>query len=150
MCALTPCMYRHWMHSLKIPLEQLRVGSHRLRVETDHHLPRSNRVCQMCHQQEPKTERDLIFRCPMYYEIRGRYNCLSRDLGGSLSTFFRYQDQRCLALFIREILSYRSQLLHAPPTRGRVGESPHISRPFHQIGATNDSPSSRVLQIVEW
>jgi hypothetical protein len=109
-----PYTRRHWMHSLRIPLGQLRVGSHRLRIETDHHIPRSDRICQMCHLQEPETEMHLIFRCPIYYEIRGRYHCLYRDSGGSLSTFFRYQDQRCLALFIREIFSHRSQFLHMP------------------------------------
>jgi hypothetical protein len=40
--------------------------------------------------------------------------------------------------------------LARPPSRGRVGGSPHISMPFHQIGATNDSSSSRVLRIIEW
>jgi hypothetical protein len=60
----------------------------------------------------------LIFRCPIYYEIRGRHHCLYWDSGGSLSTFFLYQDQRCLALFIREILCHRSQFLHATPCLG--------------------------------
>jgi hypothetical protein len=127
-----PYTYKHWMHSLRIPLGQLRVGSHRLRVETDHHIPRSDRICQMCHLQEPETERHLIFRCPVYYEIRGRYYCLYRDSGDSLSTFFRYQDQRCLALFIREILSHRSQLLHAPPPPGTDQED-HLILPCPSI-----------------
>jgi hypothetical protein len=124
----TPLIHRHWMHSLRIPLGQLRVGSHRLRIETDHHIPRSDRICQMCHLQEPETEMHLIFRCPIYYEIRGRYHCLYRDSGGSLSTFFRYQDQRCLALFIREIFSHRSQFLHAMP---RLGMTRTITSYFH-------------------
>jgi hypothetical protein len=70
----------------------------------------------------------LIFRCPIYYEIRGRYHCLYRDSGGSLSTFFRYQDQRCLALFIREIFCHRSQFLHATP---RLGMTRTITSYFH-------------------
>jgi len=57
----------------------------------------------------------LIFRCPIYYEIRGRYHCLYTDSRGSLSTFFRYQDQRCIALFIKEIFCHRSQFLNATP-----------------------------------
>jgi hypothetical protein len=60
----------------------------------------------------------FIFRCPIYYEIKGRYHCLYEDSGGSLSTFFWYQDQRCLTLFIREIFCHRSQFLHATPSPG--------------------------------
>jgi hypothetical protein len=67
------------------------------------------------HLQELEIEMHLIFRFPIYYNIRGCYHCLYRDSWGSLSTFFGYQDQRCLALFIRQILSHRSQLLHTMP-----------------------------------
>jgi hypothetical protein len=97
-------------------------------VEIDHHIPRSDRVYQMCHLQEPESERHLIFWCLVYYEIRGRYYCLYRDSGGSLSTFFRYQDHRCLALFIREILNHRSQLLYTPP---HPGKTRRITSCFH-------------------
>jgi hypothetical protein len=123
-----PYTCKHWMHSLRIPLGQLQVGSHRLQIETDHHIPRSDRICQMCHLQEPETEMHLIFRCPLYYEIRGHYHCLYRDSGGSLSTFFLYQDQRCLALFIREIFSHRSQFLHTMP---HLGMTRTITSYFH-------------------
>lgn len=34
-----PYLHQHWMHSLRIPLRQLRVGSHHFRVETDQHIP---------------------------------------------------------------------------------------------------------------
>ena len=82
----------------------------------------------MCHLQESETEMHLIFRCLIYYEIRGRYHCLYRDLGGSLSTFFWYQDQRCLALFIRELFCHRSHLLHA---MHRLGMTRTITSCFH-------------------
>jgi hypothetical protein len=75
----------------------------------DRHIPRASRTWKKMH---------LIFRCPLYYDIRGHYHCLYRDLGGSLSTFFCYSDQRCLTLFIREIFSYRSQFLHVMPRLG--------------------------------
>lgn len=42
-------MFQHWMHALRIPLGQLRVGSHRLWVETNHHINRADRICQLCH-----------------------------------------------------------------------------------------------------
>jgi hypothetical protein len=41
-----------------------------------------------CVTYRSQRQRHLIFQCPVYYEIRGRYYCLYRDSGGSLSTFF--------------------------------------------------------------
>jgi hypothetical protein len=70
----------------------------------------------------------LIFRCLIYYEIRGCYHYLYRDSGGSFSTFFQYQDERCLALFIKEIFNHRSQFLHAMP---RLGMTKTIASYFH-------------------
>jgi hypothetical protein len=55
---------RHWVHALCIPLGQFRVGSHRLRVETDHQIDRSDRICQLCHLQEVETEEHFIFSLP--------------------------------------------------------------------------------------
>jgi hypothetical protein len=116
------------MHSLRIPLGQLRVGSHRLWIETDHHIPRLIGSTKCATYRSLEIEMHLIFRCPIYYEIRGRYHCLYRDSRGSLSTFFRYQDQRCLALFIREIFSHRSQFLHVMP---HLGMTRTITSYFH-------------------
>jgi hypothetical protein len=36
---------RHWMHALLIPFGQFKVGSHKLRVETDHQIDRSDKIC---------------------------------------------------------------------------------------------------------
>lgn len=109
-----PHTRRHWMHSLRISLEQFQVGSHKLQIETYHHIPQFVRICQTCHLQELETKMHLIFRCSLYYEIKGHYHCLYWYLRGSLSTFFRYQDEQCLTLFIREIFSHRSQFLYYP------------------------------------
>jgi hypothetical protein len=113
-----PYTHRHWIHSLKIPLGQLQVGSHRLQIETDCHIPWSDRVYQMCHLQESETKMHLNFRCPIYYEIRRHYHCLYRNSRGSLSTFFQYQDQRCPSLFIKEIFNHESQRLYHMPCLG--------------------------------
>jgi hypothetical protein len=91
------------------------VGSHRLRVETDHQIDRPDRICQLCQLQEVETEEHFIFRCPIYYEIRGRFHCLFRGTQ-TLTGFFRYLDQRCLALYIQEALRLRAHTLQ-PPTR---------------------------------
>jgi hypothetical protein len=105
----------HWAHALWIPLGQFRVGSHRLRVETDHQIDRPDRICQLCQLQEVETEEHFIFRCPIYYEIRGQFHCLFRG-AQTLTGFFSYPDQRCLALYIQEALRFRAHTLQ-PPTR---------------------------------
>ena len=97
--------FHHWMHALRIPLGLLRVGSHRLRVETDHQIDRPNIIFQLCHLQEVETESHFIFRCPIYYEIKGRFHYLFKG-PQTLAAFFRYTDQRCLALYIQEALRF--------------------------------------------
>jgi hypothetical protein len=89
----------HWMHALHIPLGQFRVSFCRLRVETDHHFDRSDRTCQLCHLHEFDTEEHFIFRCLIYYEIKGRFHCLFKGIQ-TLFGFFKYPDQRSLALYI--------------------------------------------------
>ena len=106
---------QHWMHALRIPLGQLRVGSHRLRVETDHHIDRADRICQLCHLREIETETHFIFGCPAYYEIRDRFHCLFRS-SQNLTSFLRYVDQICLALYLQEAFRFRACFLQ-PPTR---------------------------------
>jgi hypothetical protein len=91
------------------------VGSHRLRVETDHQINQPNRISQLCQLQEVKTKEHFIFRCPIYYEIRVRFHCLCRG-AQTLTGFFGYQDQRCLALHTQEALKFRSHT-HQPPPR---------------------------------
>lgn len=61
----------HWIDVLRIPLGQFRVGSHRLRVDVDHQIDLLDRICQLCHLWEVETKEHFIFRCPIYYEIRG-------------------------------------------------------------------------------
>ena len=97
--------FPHLVHALHIPLGQFRVGSHRLRVETDHQVDRLDRLCQVCHLQEVETEVHFILRCSVYYEIIGRFHCLFRD-SQTLTEFFRYPDQRCLAPSMQEALRF--------------------------------------------
>lgn len=79
--------WRHWMHSLRIPLGQFRVGCHRLDrhqppyLATKHDLPYVS-------LQDLETEMHLIFRCPFFYVIIDCYYCLYWDLGSYLCTFF--------------------------------------------------------------
>ena len=93
------------MHALHIPLGQFRVGSHRLRVETNHQVDRPDRISLVFHLQEVKTEMHFILGCPVYYEIIGRFHCLFRD-SQTLAEFFRYPDQKCLASSMQEALMF--------------------------------------------
>jgi hypothetical protein len=38
----------HWEHALRIPVGQFRVGSHRLRVESNHQIDRPDKICRLC------------------------------------------------------------------------------------------------------
>ena len=62
-----------------------------------------------------ETKSHFIFRCPIYYEMRGRFHCLFRGTQ-TLAAFFKYIDQRCLALYVQKALKFRAQVLQ-PPTR---------------------------------
>jgi hypothetical protein len=61
----------------------------------------------------------FIFRCPIHLTRSEdvSFNCLFGEFNNSLSTLFRFQDQRCLALYIREVLGLRAYLLRTPPHR---------------------------------
>ena len=44
----------HWAHSLQIPLGQFHVGFHRLQIEPDHHIDKSDKNYQLCYLREVK------------------------------------------------------------------------------------------------
>jgi hypothetical protein len=56
---------------------------------------------------------DFIFRCTLYYEIKGRFHCLFRE-SQTLTSFLRYPDHRCLSLYIQEALKFRAHTLQPP------------------------------------
>ncbi|KAJ7296952.1 hypothetical protein O6H91_Y088500 [Diphasiastrum complanatum] len=85
-------------YGLQYRIGQLRVSSHQLAIEMGRYTdtPRPQRICQLCSMQEVEDESHFIFRCPIYYEIRGRYYCLYRDTPLSLGSFLAYPDTRCV------------------------------------------------------
>lgn len=113
----------HLSHSLRISLGQLRVSSHRLDIEAGrmrrigrgHRHARETRICPCCTMGEVETEEHFICRCPLYYEIRGRFHCLFRDGFAPLSRVIDYEDQHCLALFVREATRHRDRYLRERP-----------------------------------
>lgn len=109
-----PYMRHHWMHALCISLCQFKVSSHRLWVKLKHQLNRLDRIFQLCHLWEVETKVHFIFHCALYYEIKGQQHCLLRELQ-TLSSFFKYPNQRWLALFIQEALRLCSHTICPPP-----------------------------------
>ena len=61
-------------------------------------------------------ETHFLLRCPVYYEIRGRFHCLYRDGPHTLRSFMAYPDPRCLGLLIREMMLLRSSMPIAATT----------------------------------
>ena len=96
-------------HNLRFPLAQLRVFSHQLCIEIDHHLPRDQCICKLCNL-DVEFEEHLIFTYPIYYEIRGRYYCLFRYTH-TLKSWINYKDHRFISLFIQELFNLKKELL---------------------------------------
>lgn len=108
----------HISFGLRYRIGQLRISSHPLAVEilrrdgTERHL----RVCRYCHLDEVEDEAHFLFRCPIYYEIRGRFHCLYRDGPHTLQSFLSYPDSRCVGLLLREMMLLRSWMpMDIPP-----------------------------------
>ena len=110
---------------LRCAIGQIRTSSHQLEIETGRFrgIPADNRICRLCHT-EPETELHYICHCTVYYEIRGRFHCLFREGFGPLDRVMRYEDQRCLGLYLLEIHRYRDSLLRR---HGQRQSQRHIS-----------------------
>ena len=112
-------MDTHLSQGLRCAISQICTSSHQLEVETGRFrgILAEGRICQLCHL-EPETELHYICHCPVYYEIRGRFHCLFREGFGPLSRVMRYQDERCLGLFLLvELRRHRESLLRRPTER---------------------------------
>lgn len=97
------------MHSMQVPIGQLKVCSHQLRVELDHHLPWEEQICLFYSLGEVETLHYFLFWCLIYYEIQGRFHCHFRSNSRSLYTFFSYPNQQCLGLYIKDTTEFRRQ-----------------------------------------
>lgn len=104
---------RHWPHGLKFPLNKLKICSHRRQIESGHCIivfhERIGYVSYaLC--KSWSMGKNFIFKCPMYYEICGRYHFLFRDTGESLSSFCCF-DESCLDIFMHEVVTQRRKTL---------------------------------------
>ena len=68
------------------------------------------RTCPLCHR-ELETKLHYICHCSAYYEIRGRFHYFFREGFGPFSRVMRYEDQRCLGLFLIELCRHRESLM---------------------------------------
>ena len=83
-------------------LIKFRLGSHRLRVETDRWLPvkppTGQRICRHCDMNAVENEQHFLFDCPLYTGIRQQHTILFGPDQGSIRLFLeRSADQIPLA-----------------------------------------------------
>ena len=61
-----------------------------------------------------------LCRCPVYYEIRGRFHCLFKEGFWPLARVMNFEDQRCLGLFLLELRKHREDLLKKPDNERHI------------------------------
>ena len=75
------CLYNSYVDdSLRITITRWRMSNHRLAIEKGRYakpiIPRENRLCKLCLIIED--EDHVIYRCPLYLDIRTKYESLIR------------------------------------------------------------------------
>lgn len=103
------------MHVHKILLGQFHVSLHRVCMDAKHQIPWEDQYLPAFSYARDQDRGALIFQCPIYYEVHGQFFCFFKESQNSISIFFRYLDQRCLPLFIREALGLQYSTLRPPP-----------------------------------
>eukprot|EP00245_Coleochaete_scutata_P003922 TRINITY_DN159_c0_g2_i4.p1 TRINITY_DN159_c0_g2~~TRINITY_DN159_c0_g2_i4.p1 ORF type:complete len:1129 (+),score=206.75 TRINITY_DN159_c0_g2_i4:285-3671(+) len=85
-------------------LAQFRCGSHDLEVEKGRHstpfVERPFRLCRHCDRREVEDEAHFVFTCPLYSEIRLRYQFLFSFAEASLSKFLNHSDRDAVGHFL--------------------------------------------------
>ena len=84
-------------------LTKLRVFSHYLYIDIYHHIPWEHCIFHIC-SLEPKIEGHKLYSYALITTISEMLFCLFKDLLGSLETLMASEYQRCLRIFIWEIL----------------------------------------------
>ena len=111
-------MDTHLSHGLRCAIGQIRTSSHQLEIEFGRFqgIPPEDRLCKLC-GTEPEIELHYVCHCTVYYEIRGRFHCLFKEGFGPLDRVMKYEDQRCLGLYLLEIHRHRNTLLRRQRAR---------------------------------
>lgn len=133
-------MDTHLSHSLRCAIGQIRTSSHHLEIETGRFrgILAEDRMCKLC-GTEPETELHYICHCTVYYEIRGRFHCLFREGFGPLDRVMKYEDQRCLGLYLLELQRHRDSLLK----RQGVRQSQRPITDFFGSGTPGEQPPAQ-------
>ena len=133
-------MDTHMSHGLRCAIGQIRTSSHQLEIETGRFrgIPPESRICRLCNR-EPETELHYICHCTVYYEIQGRFHCVFREGFGPLDRVMRYQDQKCLGLYLLELHRHRDSLLR----RHGVRQSQRQITDFFGLREPGDQPSTQ-------
>ena len=79
---------------------KFRLGSHRLRIETDRWLPvippQDQSICRHCDTTAVEDEQHFLFDCPPYKGIREQHTVLFGSDQGSIRLLERNANQMCL------------------------------------------------------
>ena len=112
-------MDTHLSHGLQCVIGQMHTSSHQLEMEIVRFrgVRAEAKIYLLC-RIEAQTELHHICHCLVYYEIRGCFHCLFREGFGPLARVMRYEDQRCLGLFLLELRRHRESLM-----RGEIVQS---------------------------
>lgn len=97
-------------------LSKFRIGDHTLRIETGRHcrprLPPEDRLCEQCNLNEKEDEVHLLCVCPLYSNLRSKFN-LPTDTNGDVDFLIcmandNVQQLSNVALYIGEALKERT------------------------------------------
>jgi hypothetical protein len=80
-----------------------RLHSWKLQCHLDHTIPRLDRHCKECTQNQIEDEFHVVFDCPCYTNIRSDYNHLFQNNVGDLKAFMNQDRQSDVMLFLAQV-----------------------------------------------
>ena len=84
----------HPSYVFRSVIGQLRTSSHKFEIDVGKYaqIPLEERICQLCHQGV-ESEEHYVCQCSVFYEIRGRNQCLLKQSFGPLCKIMEFEDQ---------------------------------------------------------
>lgn len=139
----------HMSHAMRIAINQIRVSSHRLRIETGRaeRIDREAQICTLC-SLEVETEEHYICRCLVYDEIRGRFHDLFVDGPGLFSKIMDFPRQRYLGLFYWNYVDIGTLLRELRPHPLPAPRQQAITNFFQALEEEEDSTDLHRVPII--